>query len=854
MGKKSNTTFLTVSEVAFFSLLALRSFSEFFSHTLGWSVFVGPIDLNPSVGIMLLLNAVGGGYLFFLWRRGKPILNRLGLFFLVWVLSLAPWVYHAAVRGGLEGLVGVREWIRLFSLIVVYLTALAIVRRREVHWVLHACLWALPIPLVFTYYQIIMTWLAPERGLSRVFGSAFHPNGLAFFLVVMIALVTWKFSQPVLSIKQRLFWGFLWVIQFVALLTTISGNSWLALSVFLLLFALLSRNWKLRVTAGGVLAASLLVFALAYWGFFSLKSFDIQKEIAQDLAAIGLQDSGIGGGSLAGRFVMWGQLLELWQQEPLLGYGLDRTRFVNPLFKYAHNDYVRYLVEGGVFGFLAYLMFLGAVGYELWRVRRTTVSTEGGLLLALGIGLFAAWVVGSFSEDLISFTSFQVYLWTVLAAASSPSKLGPGRSRQRTPVRDLAFQLPRPLKKLWGYRLAIRPELTRVPCPHCDRSLPTLGLICSACSRWTLSKLPLSSLMGGVLLAVMLIGFYLWNQGSGIETFFWGWVLWYALLAVWFRHHEHYVFLLLGTILLGAITLPLWYPTAGRDLQILSRWAWAALLLLILIHWLISWWRTVFSLQKSRVQSLPALLLGLGGSVEGLYRIGSLLQDQNRILTFSQVFPGAFAFWTSAPFLLTFIAVLLIAILDRARTLQNIRTVFHATMTLIGETVLVTGLALFRALRTGWLPLLALAAVSWIVHLALQNVDAFIYGTPWALGYLTLMIGALFLLLVVLHWSQSSIERSDWLPLGVNFGIYGGMIQVGAWMATGILWTTAKLLPQFGETRRFVPLLLERPVGTYTWISLGGASFLLLLLAARKATHRLSKGHTTRLHSHLSER
>lgn len=402
-------------EVAFLILLAARSVSEAFPKL---QMYIGSVRLSVSVGLGLSLIAVGVIYLGLLFLRKALVVDRLGWIFLGWVLSLAPWVYLAAFNFAVAGLVGVREWGRLLYLVLVYLVVFSMVRRTDYRRVINAILLALPIPLSWTYYQVIFSRGEATSSGMRAYGPMFHPNTLATFLVVMIALTIWKLGQG--RGPKRFLWGGLLALELPALVAPVSSNGWLIFGVFLLAVALLAEDKRLKralaFTAGFFgLIFLLMIFQVGIVRTEFTQAFQIRsyQEIAQ---------SGTPQNTIEGRILMWGQLLSKWRAHPLSGYGLNTSDFINPVVgKAPHNDYLRSLVEGGIPGLLIFVLFQVAAGWELFRLRARVPVGERGLrnLLGISLGLYLGWVVGGFGDNVLSQTAFQIYLWALIATATA---------------------------------------------------------------------------------------------------------------------------------------------------------------------------------------------------------------------------------------------------------------------------------------------------------------------------------------------------------------------------------------------------------------------------------------------------
>jgi O-antigen ligase len=116
---------------------------------------------------------------------------------------------------------------------------------------------------------------------------------------------------------------------------------------------------------------------------------------------------------LAGRDDLWYQAVEMAQERPITGWGLDGFRANS--WNYPHNLFLEVLVEGGLIGFLLLLN----VGRAWWlQCRRSRCRIPRSPLVALALTFTAAQTSG----DL--FDSRGVFL---LAALSSSSAAAPRR-------------------------------------------------------------------------------------------------------------------------------------------------------------------------------------------------------------------------------------------------------------------------------------------------------------------------------------------------------------------------------------------------------------------------------------------
>lgn len=880
-GEGKGQGFLRLLEGAFLALLVIRSTTEAFS---GLGVVLGPWVVNPSVVAVLLMDGVGALYLAGLWRRGLWELDRLGILFLAWVLSLGVWVYIAAATWGLPGLTGVREWIRLLSLVMVYLVARAVAERRGPSSVIYACLLALPIPLAVTYGQ---AFLAPE---ARAAGVMVHPNNLAAFLVVMIALTLWKLGQPSLRGTTRILWGGLLLLELGALIPPVSSNGWLMFGIFLAVFALFSPGWRWKA-AGGVAG---LVF-LALFAVLFLQSGRLQQEVWQNLNDLGLPTPGeetLREGTLAFRLKMWQGLVDVWRERPWTGFGLEAVPWLNPVVgKAAHNDYVRYLVEGGLIGLALFVLFLAFVGGELFRRWKRASTPEARRTMAIALGLFAAWAFGSVGDNVVGITVFHVYLWSSLAALSvaagfrNPAAAWDApREREWTPKGAESFPPPPPLPppsfrerlaawgERWGVAVRSRPRgEVSLLCRSCLTSSWTSGaLLCRRCFRPLLHPGGLFAFGVLTLSAVGLIGFYLWNKGAEVETFWVAWLLGVSFLALLLRNESRgFGFALLTAFFIGAIAVNRLYHPPALEAIFAEEIAFVGLLGLALGGLLEVWWTVSRSLPVG-FALLALLSWGLGVGVPSLGSGLGLELELEELVRLGRIVSGSLADLPAPASILGSRLPLLAGASPAVAVSAGLGALAGLSLALVGFVRIGRALALRRAsgrspgaalleapiavvealgdlLSVGgrWgrvyaVPIAALYGLAGAVDLGVQQISAFLYGDPY--GFVRALggfFGAFAALIFFLWGATQRGVRVLLVDVGLAFLGLLLLVQLSAWLASGVLWGTAQILPLFPETQRFAPLLPPRPLGQYTGYSLGVLTGALLALGLESLRRRL---------------
>lgn len=159
---------------------------------------------------------------------------------------------------------------------------------------------------------------------------------------------------------------------------------------------------------------SLLVLVGIFIAFRSQLQ-NIPIEPVQRIASISLAD-----GTVSSRVFVWRNMLDQAMDRPLLGVGAEHVdilfnRFYDPAgiaeqwFDRAHNVYLDYLVQFGIFGLVAYFALIGAFLARAWMLMRVDVRTGGLLVL-----LIATYAIQNF---FVFDTAMSLWLFVVLFAS-----------------------------------------------------------------------------------------------------------------------------------------------------------------------------------------------------------------------------------------------------------------------------------------------------------------------------------------------------------------------------------------------------------------------------------------------------
>jgi len=257
--------------------------------------------------------------------------------------------------------------------------------------------------------------------LDSTIGNAAHFGiyVLLHIFLTIFMLIRWQ-GKP----KVRYIYIAILLLHTVILYFTATRSAMLGLlgGVFVatVLIALLERNNKIlrKVAISTILGIILLI-----GGFILVRnqSFIQQSPILSRFAVVSLE-----GMRNQPRYYFWSIAVEGFKERPILGWGQENYK--NVFFKYyhpslynseiisdkPHNVVLEWLVSGGLFGMLSYLLIYGTVLYYIWFSKRSTWSlVEKSVLTGFLAGYF---INGLFLFDNITsyiiFFGFLAYIYS----------------------------------------------------------------------------------------------------------------------------------------------------------------------------------------------------------------------------------------------------------------------------------------------------------------------------------------------------------------------------------------------------------------------------------------------------------
>ncbi|WP_292841165.1 O-antigen ligase [Methylotenera sp.] len=329
----------------------------------------------------------------------RKVLNETWLPF--FVISLVALVIAPSFINALK------TYLALLSYASVFALAITLIRNEEDYgrWISAVFLSSL-IPVFFGFYDAALGGFASSNGF-RINSTFNHPNILAFYLVLMISVGFYFYKAKVSFIPAwlRKSLPIYILIMFSLLLMTKTRSAWVACFVFFSVYAIIYER-KYLVFIGLSLVGALMIPEIR----------DRVLDLSQGNEVVNYSKLN----SYAWRKLIWEDGLN-WMSPShyFFGYGLESFRLYSVNFfsmaggtqSGAHSVFVQLFFETGVFGLSAFIWLHLRVAMLLIPFYKTNK-----LMIFSGWMFLLEFAFYSYADNMLSYLSFNWYLWFVLGA------------------------------------------------------------------------------------------------------------------------------------------------------------------------------------------------------------------------------------------------------------------------------------------------------------------------------------------------------------------------------------------------------------------------------------------------------
>jgi putative inorganic carbon (HCO3(-)) transporter len=369
------------------------------------------VQLNPASMLAVLVIAIGLPYMaehFRELRRAPAIFPFLAFAGIAGVgIAVAPSTGSAAT-----------EWLRLSSILVIYALAyLAAGTRAAVGRLLGAILLSATLPIAVGLWQLAKGGTVQIGDYHRLTGTFVHPDPYGIYLALIVV------AACAVAIGGRSLWRWAALATTVGAIATLIGSytrtGWVMVGVGVLILGLV-RYRALLILAPVV--AILLVVAIPST---SARVHDLSNPKTQ-------ASTRRPGNSFNSRVQLWRDNLPAARAKPITGQGLNFIVQQTSNQAHVHSDYLRALVETGMFGFVAYVsLMLAALSGCVWSIVQAGRGTSRVLRTAALIGLASGtcFVLASGDSNLMTQVAVSGTAWALFACAHAAGRVARDANR-----------------------------------------------------------------------------------------------------------------------------------------------------------------------------------------------------------------------------------------------------------------------------------------------------------------------------------------------------------------------------------------------------------------------------------------
>jgi O-antigen ligase len=363
-------------------------------------VFIGPMKINLLGGYSIAVIILGS--LFLLLNKNTQklpggVAGAFACFLSLCVVSLSYTMNFSNAVGDI---------FRYLSAFVFLTLMFELVDSKERYLlVLKIIILSAIIPICFGLYQFITKtglFIDTTAGESRVRSFFLLPNPFAQYLVLIIIACAYAVKLPYRT-KQKIMICTIALAAVYSLYLTWTKTSWIGFGAALVLYALFDKRRFIYLPLIAIGLLALILFT----------------SVGGHLIGESLEKKQYGMSSWQWRNLTWKALFNGFLQKPVLGWGLGSSMDLLMLIRrdphVPHNDYIRLLVELGVFGFTAFFTFMFIVATKFLRFF-TVPDDFLRQSNRMSLTLIAVWLVHMYGDNTLNDVTTLMYIFTILGA------------------------------------------------------------------------------------------------------------------------------------------------------------------------------------------------------------------------------------------------------------------------------------------------------------------------------------------------------------------------------------------------------------------------------------------------------
>lgn len=392
--------FLLNNKLGFFLLLLIRPLLDSLTNFNILSLSDFSFNLSAILGIIATMLTI----LVYIKNRKDIPKTSLKLFWWFFIV-----VTFLSIFFSFNKVISFIEWVRLLSIYSFFFLGFLLIKNKyDFFQLLKVTVYSALIPTFFAIYQFITETgiTLPLEGITnRIYGTFAHPNLFAYYLVLVISILTY-----LILVRKNLFSNsLLFIFYSIVLVLTFTRGAWLALILIFFIIGIIKYR--------KMLLALILILLFVYIAI---------EPIRIRVNALNKYDPN---SSIEWRKGIWQDGLSIAKEKIFLGHGtgtaskiLLENRGEKAGSPDPHNDYLKIFIENGLIGVLSYILLILALWYNLIKKYFSSQDSDQKDLYLILFGLSVAIFTMSFADNVIRNTVLQWTFWAMLGGALTTYK------------------------------------------------------------------------------------------------------------------------------------------------------------------------------------------------------------------------------------------------------------------------------------------------------------------------------------------------------------------------------------------------------------------------------------------------
>jgi len=273
---------------------------------------------------------------------------------------------------------GLQETVRVFSFMILYFVGwIYVYRQNRFFDLIKLIIYSSVIPLIFAYIEYFSgSGLYTNPGFeNRIAGTFGHPNVLAYFSVIILALIWTVLENKTNNIfkMERIIFRLIGVFYIIVLVITFTRGAWFGMILFVILMSLIQYPLK-TLKISSIFISFNLILVLSYNFLASPDILDLkplaQFPIINRVTGLFNADPS---DSVIWRLNMWNDAYNKALESPVIGFGtgsseivMEQTRGTFRGSVEVHNDYIKTFLEQGIIGLTIYALLILNILFNLY--------------------------------------------------------------------------------------------------------------------------------------------------------------------------------------------------------------------------------------------------------------------------------------------------------------------------------------------------------------------------------------------------------------------------------------------------------------------------------------------------------